>query len=1686
MPTDPSRRPGPAWRSQAAGSDRKQASQPAWRKGPAAARPARRLSRRAQFGIAAGLFLVAVAGVAALLWMLYPPQPACLVVVGAGYEDNLSLPHNVYGWQGARDLARWCEDTAGGGSWLARLTHTGYIRLQHGPARLAGEADWAPERWMHCREQTLIILVGLHGGADKAEGAYLFLDDPEGRRHLKLADLIASLAPVTRAKNVVLILDATQVEAYWPAGLLHNDFARQLAALEPSIKKQPRLVVLSASMPDQRSWVSEEWRRSVFTHYLLEGLRGGAADSGGTITAAGLHAYVKEKVERWAQDNRAAQQTPVLLPEDGGHAARMTLRTVDRAAPRETAPEEPPGDNFEGAEALAKVWETHRQLRQASPSPAVYTPHLWRLYEATLLRYEQLVRADDQADAQKLKGKLDDLQRAIENEGRLELASASRALPWRALLGKGAGGAGDGLLERLRRAKPPERKDIWREEKEKAGTAEAVTALRLELARQLLDEVDRQGAEPQAVMSAHDLLLVLDDGGNDRPVEAHFLALLGRDLQERKGAGQKPPPADELRLGLATCRLAEATVLCAAPLSLKGAEGAPAPVPPYTEFVSPWIAAAVRDADEARRRGENLLLATDEDSWKEGGNELDRATAAYRAAQAQAEGVRKALAVYHEARAWLPYYAHYLADRSQPAAQDLEAVEKLARQVDELATRLETPDRDGQSLKAPAEEAYAKLRELQEQFDTHCERLAVEGPQAVQQSRWHELEEVLTVPSIEPARRLALLRKSRQISRDLNRDTGRGAPPDALPADPLAYARRQGRMAVAVLGDRWVRECNDRSPDAVARLQGQVNGDWDGLDAAAAQVRDCWQRLPQAVKDATAQAPEDQDPKAAEQDVRRAERLARQLDGAAAYQLYDVGKAPSPVAERRNLLLQDLLRELADRALADHWWGENDQTPYYVVSGKSYVRDARDRPLPLHPALGAERGKLLAALDKQLVPAGLDVRAAGERLVVTDEARVDPSFALKGPAAARGKRVCWTDMSGSVIKPGTERQVLEAGKETVRYPLAWPKGVPPEKECKVTLHVRYRGQEVDAEVAVVPTGKPDLTVYQHPAPPKARIMVEADPELYEQLAWEQMSIAIVFDRSYSMEVDSNGRPIRKLEEATDALRDVLKKLPPGPKVSLWTFGHRLFNNRSEDPAEQLRPPKRWTPAQADGLVKQVGDVTSIREGAGSPIVHTMMRASEKDLDLHKEVRFGENPGAKLLLVLTDGQDNVFDQDRTYNSNGKYKLNGKPGIADYLKEQFKDADIRVFIIGFEVEAKEKGIAEDQFGVVKDFRPKPGEYIGAENKEALLVALKRALKDQRLRARIQARGADAPLEASGDPGGDLLVQRSGQTLIPSRVLKPGTYTVSVPVASPQEVLLRDGDQLLLKVKRTGPEEKPVLERALLREYDERRRPTLVQGLPGGKDQSWVVTVHGNRRPDDPGAPELLLSTETEAGRTNAGGVLAQARPGFVWLEAEPQEGKGRPQALSWRNVGDVIGYPAPAWRLRADGWAKEVLPRVRAWVCSADPAQDPRLSTARTHNAGADPETFLPDSLLVANNEVRDLGISFDTREVEDRPGHKVTMPCLVVRGTYPPKGPVAARVAGGLKVQGQEHRFYSAANRYTGIFWGVSREQAQAAQFDLTLISVKAVQEDPGTAKVQFNLEAADRDLPDLPPIGWNE
>src|SRR5262249_2665896 len=130
-------------------------------------------------------------------------------------------------------------------------------------------------------------------------------------------------------KNKVVIFDATQVRAHWELGILNNDFALALQQLNDAIVAVPNLVVLSASGAGQRSWTSNEWGKSIFLHYLNEGLRGAAAGMNGRIQVLDLYGYVRAEVEGWARANRQAIQTPVLLPS--GAEGERRARAIELA-----------------------------------------------------------------------------------------------------------------------------------------------------------------------------------------------------------------------------------------------------------------------------------------------------------------------------------------------------------------------------------------------------------------------------------------------------------------------------------------------------------------------------------------------------------------------------------------------------------------------------------------------------------------------------------------------------------------------------------------------------------------------------------------------------------------------------------------------------------------------------------------------------------------------------------------------------------------------------------------------------------------------------------------------------------------------------------------------------------------------------------------------------------------------------------------------------------------------------------------------------------------------------------------------------------------------------------------------------------------------------------------------------------
>jgi hypothetical protein len=1671
MASNPSGKQGPGWRGSKAGAPRKPAVEPGWRSGLDLPTGGRRKSRKLRLAIATGLFLTLVGVLAGLIWMIYRPRPAALVLVGAGYEENLTVPHNVYGWKGLGDLAAWCSGTGRPLSWLRGVTGAQGTRLLHDPKPLTEPAGWDIEAWKKSRDKALVIFVALHGGADRERG-YLYLDDAKGGRLRLQEDVIDSLAPITKEqkKKVLLILDATQVNDHWPDGMVHNDFARRLDGLNARIKDQDNLLVLSASGPDQRSWASEEWQQTIFTHFVLEGLKGAAdTDHSDNVSALELFEYVRDKAKAWARDNRAALQKPVLLPREEGpaRAKQMFLVNLSGSYREEPADHAPGGDFREGLKVWddSKAWERHDQFLAATPSPAVYAPHLWRLYEATLLRSEQLLRAGDADHARRLLQKLTDLEEQIGKAPRLDdLACRLRSLGLRAL----AGDRTEAVLKDARTTienlwnspREDQRKQRWEKTQAEAAKGPAAGALRGALAEALLNRVLREErATEEDFEKAYQILRLVYGAGNDRPVELHLLGLLGRDLRERGEYRQEKPPLEDLVLALRTCRLGEEIALSALPVPDPGRR----PVYAYSELVYPWIKRTVQQADAERHNGENQLFGEGSASWHAARDAFLKAERGYKDAGERAAAVRQALAVYHEAASWLPWYAQYLARSAAGTTERLEQVEKLADDTERLANLLSNPDSPTAELRDSARPAWERLQKAQEAFESHGEELA--RKQAGERpSLWRELDAVLGVPGIKAETRRALLEKIRRTSQALNLGgAGKAPEPEQDPRAVQEEARRQARMALAVLGPSGIGDSFEKEHQ---RALEPADPWYTTLADVGDAIRAGWKRLGADLRQLGEAPPEGQSPDKAEADIVRAERLARKADGATAYPLYGLARLPDPLGEYHRLKLQDLFRELAERVQADHWWSEQDTAPYYAVTGRAYLKDAQAQALPRHETLQQQRDKLRAELNKRLDRAGIDIPPANEPLALTDEPRREVAFTLQvDPLVPAGKLTVWARSTDPLeMEPvAAARSLKDARGQSMPYPVYRRSNVLTAAKAQVALHVRYRGQRVDYTLPVVLAGEPDLTVYQHPPARTAKIAVRADDEVYKQLQWEQMRIAIVFDRSNSMGYAG----IRKFDEATGAFQSVLSELEPGPRVSLWTFGHR--QGKPDQRAEQLQAPTRWRggPDQAREFMEKVRAVKS-DPYAFSPIVHTMVQACEEDLDLGRPKP--DKVGAKLLVVLTDGEDNLFEkEDAQYNPQHR-------SIEEYLKETFDDSDIQILMVTFKVPEKERASAQRQFEKLKLLRRRPARFSFADNVTALTRQLREMLEPRDLRCRVEHPGDDQPVDVSDDPDHELRVSREGENLIPTKAVLPRGYLLHMPLDVRQEVFLNPGDVLLLDVK--GERGAWYLQRALFKDYREKVHASR-RGLPAAQQGEWLASVQQNEILPGGSSLRMLVSAEKLASRSGRRIQLTQLRPEFTWFDLEAPGAAKKPRRLSWRNVGDVRAYPAPTWRLDVEDWPADALPRVRAWVRDVSPSRDPSLRARFVHNPGTPLESLFPKPVEeVGDIPVRGLSVTLERMPVQELPDRlPQEQPCLVVRAQYPPNSPILAEL--DRLAVGHEHRFYAELNQYTGVFWPVEKADVERADFALSLISLKGVMAAP---PLVIDLKPEDERIKEPPPI----
>jgi Mg-chelatase subunit ChlD len=575
---------------------------------------------------------------------------------------------------------------------------------------------------------------------------------------------------------------------------------------------------------------------------------------------------------------------------------------------------------------------------------------------------------------------------------------------------------------------------------------------------------------------------------------------------------------------------------------------------------------------------------------------------------------------------------------------------------------------------------------------------------------------------------------------------------------------------------------------------------------------------------------------------------------------------------------------------------------------------------------------------------------------------------------------------------------------------------PPPRPVKVSTSVAlegvYRGHRIGKATPIAIHRGADLIALEHPRALDSGVAIHADSEVQKRFADREGAITIVLDFSGSMEYAKQAGGPRRIDKALGALEKVLRSLQ-GVTVSVWCFSHyRRGAQTPEDTIEQVRAPASWNPNRdLDDLMQKLRRLRPYDE---TPLARAM---AEVAADLRGR------EGFKTLLVLTDGMDNRFvkgtypgnpptrsDGDSKYNPNSRGEADELP---DFLKKEFANSGIVVNMILFEMTQQEGQQARKQFKVIETLSP-PGNILEAEETEELVSYLKDGII-QELRCRLESLEG-WPVE----PRKGLLVRRLGGNPEWFYGLKPGVYRTKVHT-SRQEISLARGDFLLTTLTRSG-------DRLGF------RRALFADDYPGRfavQQDDWQLAVLQNGLLPS-GSLQMLAVLENTADRdASPDGTLKLVKPKFAWFEVRPRE-EGPRLSLRWGNLERYPAYAAglevPEWPTGAEG--KPAIPVLDVWwTKSGPPAADRWVSLTED----------LKEPRQVAGKRVVIESIQFESRRVV--PDQAREYPCLVVRLRYAKGSPVLVQLRGQTP-EGQEHRLYKEADKYTGIFWPVSEDQAK--------------------------------------------
>lgn len=1686
-------RPGGDWRHSGGGTPPSPArtsktSRRAWQPGgpQTPTTPGKARSRGGRLLIA-GAVTGGLAGLVVLLiWLFWPARYPQLVLVGATSADSLALPENAAGANAAAELTSWAGE--GRQRDRPRLDAEAAVTVDATGARIA--IDPGPKN--------LVLYLSAHGGAD-ADGAYLWLAPPKAEsateaHKLRVRDIIERVAAARRGKATLLVFDAMRVTQSWPHGLLFNDFARALKELDSQIDAVEGLAVICASDDDQRSWLFEERRVPVFSHYFLAAMRGAGHDRGQRVTAATALAYAKGEVERWSIANRAEKQTPILLPQGSGpgRAEKIDLAATPPGGYQPPAAIEGPGSI---PVELAEAWKTANDLARQVPAPEANNPARWREYLDLLLRHERLFRLD--ASSTTIRDRVDALANQLRNPaaGR-EPACLAAAIPTARALGRApffpaATAKKDAEQFRSEFAgvwrpldQSTSRTDLWsailrrypgRESQARLAGAELVM-------QRLID--DQPTSENLATADAV-LAAIFTADGLTVPAEAHLARMLHHHLPPDKSGR---PDMALVRDALVLRRQAEegAWVFMADSTEY-----------PYSEEVYPWVRARIESGDRNRQLGQDLLFGTDPKMWSTAAEKFAAARTDYAAARADGSKVAAALAARDRVFARLPYYARWLAayrGNLQPAeVEDLigraESAFRGAHHLAEL-TGMDVPPADKlPELDKIRSDTDGHFRTVADAFDRDVARLTTEPLP----SNWHALDNALTVPFIPAQRRMELLGFLRHVSYQLEANRQQPDGSQVAPPRMREIAARSGRLALALLG-------------ATSQDRPQLP---PGVDAAALRTAgdQIGERFRALAKDARGQS---------ERSVRAAslrEGTAGLVEAAKRGRLADPAAPllnPDPIAALQRQRRHSFLLWQAQRTTTEGWanvgststrsrqanpeeWYCRKSAAAMIATAESLIRDNATElsGRPVENLAPGELDRWLAecreASQRKAVVLTLNAAPVRE---VADEPEWPFDFTMStAEKAAVGYPVSWLTAPGKPYPQADAAALarrIETGFADGRLPTSRrilfrydaTQKTPDERGTgRLSTALFYRGHIYENTTDVVLLGAPTREVIYTPPQGPAAFGIRTERNAVAG------AVTILIDLSDSMNDplvanEPNGK--KRLTEAKEGLRQVLSQLPPGTTVTLAPFYGDM--GRSKPSVVPSGPPlvmdgDNWEKAYAPfEHAKAVG--------LSTPIAGAITKVLSKQ---HENEFWPRNAttGARTLIVLTDGADNW---GRIPNLPSAYPGQKEPGrvALEALLETPDDVNLHIvfFAMTSETDRQAEQSAKTQFEILEETvhflqkRRTPAKlWTGVNDAAALAKVCKAAM----LPKFMYARGEQRPDRIEASIAGDSAIRVTPP-------LEPGVYKIR-GLHKPQDVQLWAGDRVMLEGRRRdGKFELFVLPFA--HEVATRRLfPRKTSGTAASAGIHATVPEFKLTNFSSHADVSLAVTLEPISDRGSAD-LLEVDRPHLAWFDVQSADGSPpeKGAAIEVRNRWPLW---APGWDIKLKRWDRAGVdrsnarhPLINAYWLDGFPIPEVNYQVNLADLPGSYERLEKLHTARVGGHDVRLISL---TPEEFSAPGLPKGI-YLTVRMNYGKPGELVYLRPGGLKGTGQRftlyehHAYFDGHSRYTARF-GPIFDSDKTRDVTLELHPVAALRElsKKQSRAIELRLPAGELPNHEVPP-----